>query len=136
MARTSTRKIGMLVAGALPLTLVALWAHAGEKRVNEVIISTATRYAFGSIGAARNSTDVVQYIGCYTFAYSAGGTTAYCSAKAKGGVTAVCSTTSPALISAVAGVNGDSAVSFYWDAAGNCTEIDVTNFSMYQPKNP
>jgi hypothetical protein len=125
-----------VLVAALPLTLVTLWAHAGEKRANDVTIVIASRYAWGAMGTVRNSGDSAQSIGCGIDAKAAGGSDVVCVAHNKTGVYASCSSTSQTLINAVSALNGDSCLVFYWDAAGNCTEIDTGSWSYYAPKNP
>jgi hypothetical protein len=47
-----------------------------------------------------------------------------------------CSSTDPAILQIAQSMNGDSWISFHWDAQGNCTKMTVENSSNMRPKTP
>jgi hypothetical protein len=101
---------------------------AGTRSQIGVNVSEAGRYAYGSLVDARGSADNVQQISCWTNS-NAG----YCYAVSSANVWGSCYTTNPAFISVLRGISGESYVSFYWDAGGNCTYVTVQNASFMRP---
>lgn len=130
-----TRKVRFIIAlAALPILCVGAYAYAGAKYVFPVTVNAANQHAQGSLGSTRNSADAGTYIGCYVTAQPGSSTSATCYAKdptSHGN----CFTTNSAMVAAVESVQGDSWISFDWDASGNCTRVVVDNGSGNEPKN-
>lgn len=132
MIKLATLRLPLL--GAALIAVLSGTAYAGLKSTIPVSINTANRTASGALGSARNSADVVQHIGCYTYAMPASVTT-FCQARDAAGTSVSCSTTAANLVQVVRGMSGDSHLWFSWNAAGTCTEIDLFNVSQAAPKN-
>ena len=135
-------KWGMVVvvlagAGATLVGLAQREAAAGEKWASNVYISTSQRYAYGSLGTARNSSSNIENIGCSIWT---AGTydEVTCTAKMSGSGTASasCSTFDQDIAEAARAINGDSWLEFDWDANGECTELFVSQASRLAPKAP
>jgi hypothetical protein len=127
--------------GALGLALAAMAAAsgsalAGEKWAGNIVINTTVPYANGSMGAARNSRDANQSIGCYYSTNGPGHTAGYCWARNADGVHAGCKWfDDPILEKVVATMTSDSFIHFNWDKSTYmCTRITVQNASAYEPK--
>lgn len=130
-----------LFVGAIVVASMQKEASAGKKLTDTVTIDPVARTANGSLGSARNSESVVEYIGCSTWsALGAGGPAnmVTCQARESGsnGDTAVCTSFNVTLVTPARAINGDSYISFDWDSAGNCTSLYVNNDSQYEPKDP
>ena len=123
--------ITLCVAGLV--TASAAWA--GLRGGTLVTLDMANRRAYGSLGNARNSTDINQYIGCKTTASNTGAEDATCWAQNAAGTYVTCRTTAPRLVDIARSLNGDSYLEFAWDAASQCTWMIVENDSWYAPKN-
>ena len=128
------RSIKGLLIGAALAAVASGTAWAGLKSNSTVFINTTTRIANGNLGAARNTADAVQYIGCYTNALT-GSVSMVCYARDAAGVTVSCNSTSANLLNVVHGLNGDSHLWFSWNTSGACTEVDVYNVSQTPVKN-
>jgi hypothetical protein len=116
--------------------LAAVWGHAGQKSTAEVYVYAPTSgggYAGGSLGSARAGAGANQHIGCSVDAYT-GSVYLTCWARDSGGVSVSCSATSSRLIAAANSMNNDSYVSFSWDENANCTNLYISNRSVYAPK--
>ncbi|MHA7630155.1 hypothetical protein [Corallococcus sp. M7] len=119
----------------LVLLMGSTAAWAGGKGYSPVYISIPLRYATGSMGDARNSTDTQQGISI-TFDASSNSEFAYVNITDSTGLYAFCSTSSPTLISAMKAVNSDARIAVSWDQNGVCTSITVDNSSWSTPKLP
>jgi len=118
---------------------VAGSAIAGEKDDSEVVISDTYKEAYGSMAAARASSDGFQEIGCYTYGYAVYGFGGYCWATDPSGVTRYCGlndNSNEYTWEAASTVAGDSYLEFGWDNAGNCSYVHVTSDSTTGPKVP
>lgn len=135
MKRWSLGKVVFVAAGLLSLGLVAAAARAGVRQNTDVVVSSGGRYAYGSLGSARNSADTKQKIGCTTWAFANGTATVYCFATDAAGTTVNCSSSASALVNVVRGLNGDGYLYFNFDASNKCDEIDVDNRSHHPTKN-
>jgi hypothetical protein len=118
------------------VVLAAGTSYAGTKTSATVTVSTASRYAYGSMASARSSSDANQYIGCVTQGHAGGAILAVCSARNSAGVAASCSSTSSAVIQSVTNQTDHSWIRFEWDANGVCTFVTVNNSSQYAPLVP
>ena len=126
----------VIVSAGLCLALANV-ASAGLKQTQPVSVDLVNRVASGALGAARNSPDNRQVIGCGV-EYDAVNrkNNVNCSATDAAGKTGQCATQQAELIQIALGINGDSVVQFFWDAKGSCTNIVVINSSMQDPKQP
>jgi hypothetical protein len=107
-------------------------AFAGKKYGNPVVINTTYKFWQGGIGAARNSPDTVQELGCQVQA----STTLWmvCRARDAQNNFVSCFSTDPKFVSAAQSVNGDSHLNVMWDGTGKCTQVTVYNESTMEPK--
>lgn len=110
--------------------LVPAIAISGQHSVQEVSIAPTpyvagrTR-AQGTLMGARNSADVIQYIGC-----RAHQEIGYCYARDAAGRTFMCSSSDPKMLTAMVAVGASSHLII--DAAtGTCKNLEVTNMSRY-----
>lgn len=117
--------------GAIALAGTAL---AGTKEAAPVQIDTVQRWAVGALGAARNSADLKQVIGCDTRTDSTGAVSSCYAQDVTGKIWVSCYTYDPNLREAVRSLKGDSYLQFHWDASGQCTSIEVDDSSTYEPK--
>jgi hypothetical protein len=124
-----------LLATVLSL-LAAASASAGQKGNDFVTIMTQFSVATGAMGSARNSTDVMQLIGCGLVANAGSTTYVSCSAMDAKGNRAWCVSTNAEFVRAAQGIGTDSDLVFGWDASGNCTQLNVYNGSNNPPKAP
>jgi len=127
------KKSALITLGIAGL-LAATAAWAGYKGTWPVYVDTLNRTAGGSLGSTRNSTDSSQYIGCYTYAYSSGSEYALCIASTSAGAYASCWSSVPQIINVVRSLNGDGYVYFRYDTGGQCTYVEVQNYSTLEPK--
>lgn len=113
-------------------------AFAGFKTSYPVVISTTYFWAYGNMGAARNSADTSQRIGCYVWSNpGAGNTTGYCNAYDSGGHFMSCYTTDTNQIATMESASGDSYIYFTANSAGGtCALVEVMNNSEFEPKQP
>jgi hypothetical protein len=128
--------IGALGLGLAAMAATSNIALAGEKWTGNIVINTTVPYANGSMGAARNSRDANQNIGCYYTTNGPGHTAGYCWARNADGVHAGCKWfDDPILEKVVATMTSDSFIHFNWDKSTYfCTRITVQNASAYEPK--
>ena len=114
---------------------------AGVRQTFRTVVNPTTRSAEGQLAGARSSSDGNQYIGCSTWAQDAspdqdGGTSraGVCYAADSRGISGFCVTSEPALLAVMATLQGDSLLSFSWNANSTCTSIDVRQGSSLEPK--
>lgn len=130
-----------LLMGAFVLGMGAAGvAHAGQKWPvfpdGNVVVNTASRYAYGWISGARNSPNGNERLSCMVYGSSGGWRSANCYfADGKNNV-AVCSSSNPEVINAIQFAQSDSYVAVNWDANGNCTQVSMYQDSAYIPKAP
>jgi hypothetical protein len=132
----STRRSVIRSLFLLAAMLVASTAAAGYRWYYPVTISGNN--VAGSLGSARNSGNSNEYIGCAVYGSS---TRAYaiCYAQDAAGTTVSCyadPVLAPSIVTTVGTLNGDGFLSFSWDASGNCTKVNVSSRSYYEPKAP
>jgi hypothetical protein len=130
--------VGVLggVAGGVMLSREA---DAGAKSNSQVIVNATQRYAQGDLGAAHNSADSTQYIGCSIIFWGPGSglaNQAICTARSAANVYLSCSTTNADFIAMAGEIKGDSFLFFSVDAAGLCNQLQVDNSSMRREKQP
>jgi hypothetical protein len=124
------RRTTGLFAGALLAFGVCTTAIAGFHQGQAVVINDASGFANGDLGFVHNTPDNIQYIGC-----NSSGNIARCFARNLAGLSRACSTPNPTHLAAIHSLSGDSYLIFGWDAAGQCTFINVQNSSLTVPKN-
>lgn len=128
--RTRTLAVPVIVA-ALCSGNVAL---AGLRLGGPVVVSPSGMYAYGSIGFAYNTnTNYTEVIGCTVYG-SASFSYGSCWATDAAGVSRSCFTTLPEHLANIRSINGNSNISIYWNASGQCTEILVGQYSYTDPK--
>ncbi|MFY2559980.1 hypothetical protein ACN469_20375 [Corallococcus terminator] len=111
-------------------------AHAGAKFSFNVTVDPGVRLAAGNMGDARGSADVLQFIGCHTFARRAIAPYLLCEARDAWGTYGTCTSMDANLIAAIQSIGPASYILFKWDTAGECTDIEVRNDSRYPPMTP
>jgi hypothetical protein len=110
-------------------------AWAGYKQGNNVVIHPAPINAFGGdMGAARNSTDTLQYIHVTHFAHTIGTAFADVAVRDSSGAAATCRTYDVKLLDALHSINSDSFIMVYHDGAGTCNSVEVNTSSYNMPK--
>jgi hypothetical protein len=114
-------------------------AQAGRKfgsEVNAWSPSASTRAAEGAFGGTRNSSDSIQYLGCYI--YSSGGASVRggCFARDKDYDYASCTTTDWDLLEVIKHMDDSSYVRFYANPDGTCETIWSYTQSYDEPKLP
>lgn len=126
----------LVIAGA------CLWtasAYAGRKYNTQVTVwspSATTRAAQGAIGAARNSADTVQAIGCHLVSLGGGAVSGGCYAYNASGQYAGCSTTDYDLLEVIKAMWSSAYIQFYARSDGTCETIRTYNDSYEAPKLP
>jgi hypothetical protein len=117
------------------LTLAAIGgaAHAGWTHQHPVEIQDT--YANGQSGAARNSADDKQWIGCQLFSFGAGSLVGVCgAADEKGNVASCYFQNVPELTAVVQAIGTDSWIGFGWNDVGECTTVLSDTSSYNEPK--
>jgi len=126
----------LLIAGTTAILLSGS-AFAGQKTSGPTVsIYGGGLRANGSLGAVRNSSNTVEYIGCKVTATSSGSLSALCSAQDSTGLQFSCSTSVAAMVNVALTLSGDSSLALIRDGAGTCTSISIENSSTYVPKAP
>src|SRR4051812_6068552 len=103
-------------------------AFAGFRTEQEVVIGDQQKLANGDMGYVRQTSDDVQYIGCFV-----AGDAGYCFARNNAGVTRSCWSDDARWVKVMAAVSSDTYLLFYWDAGGNCTYVSAKNGSAGVP---
>ena len=118
---------------ALGMVATSATAMAGLTANQPVTVNPVARIAQGALGSARNSPDLIQFIGC---SVTDGGGAAFvtCSARGPGGNFATCTSNDPGKVAAAASINSDSYVVFRYNPYGACTYLSVSTFSQYPTK--
>ena len=122
--------------GVLALSALATSAFAGLKLSYPVAVDSVSRYAYGSMGTARNSADAVQYIGCPITTYNTGGSYGICEGRNAANSARACTTTNADMMAAIRMVSEASFIFFTWDTSNNCTMVSVVNWSYIEPMLP
>jgi hypothetical protein len=107
---------------------------AGRKVPGAVIIDLDDSEVRGGVGAARNSGDTVQEIGCEVSS-SGGVETLYCWGKTAAGVSRACLTRNTVMVSTAKTIGTDSYIRFQY-SGGSCVFLTVSNGSLFEPKAP
>lgn len=129
----------VLIAGAAVSLLLASFPAAAGLRLNyEVVIDATQRYAFGSMAAARNSSDPFQAIGCVINARP-GNAYIQCQARDANDNYATCFAgppIPPEMLAALQTLTSEALIYFAWDQNSQCTDMFVTVMSYHPPKSP
>jgi len=116
-----------LLAIAFLLSAATLGA-AGYRHTRTVGVYST--YAQGSLGAARASSDSLQYIGCQIHANEAWDSRSMtCMAMNSSGAFTYCQTDNPHLVDAMAYADGNSWIAFTFSTNANCLALRVDTFS-------
>jgi hypothetical protein len=120
--------------------LGASHAAAGSRRSgNEVQIygNEHDGAANGQLATVRNSDDDVQYIGCVVGSNGLGQPRSVsCEAMNAKGQWGHCSSSDPEKIAVLDALQLNSQLSFAWNKTGECTHLNVENFSFFAPLEP
>lgn len=127
-------KKNMVLGCAMAAVLAGTAAWAGSRYAYPVYINLSAKEAYGTLGAARNSTDAIQFISCDVHAYDDGDKRMSCTAKNTSGTNVYCTSSVAALVETARSLSSDSFVYFEWDASGACTYLGVGHSSEYAPK--
>jgi hypothetical protein len=114
--------------------LLSAIAHAGLKSYWPVYVDKSARYAYGELGAARNSPDSLQALGCRVESSSSGYADVYCFARDTNGNGVGCIAFDAGLIGAAAALRGDGYLYFVFDENSLCTYIEASSSSTRIPK--
>ncbi|NVJ21308.1 MULTISPECIES: hypothetical protein [Myxococcus] len=131
MTKHTAKFVGIAISA-----LIGTVAWAGAKNTNTVLVNTVARTASGSLGDARNTADTQQFIGCGITTYVGSAPTVACFAMDTSSNYVGCSSTNADLLATAQSINGDSYITFTWDAFSGCTSLSVTNASLGAPKQP
>jgi hypothetical protein len=124
------------LAVAMLATAFVGTAHAGKRTAAAVKVNSSSRYASGSVGSARNSSDSTQFISCQT-STSLPSHFITCAAADSAGHSASCSMTADGSNPDLWGLSvmsESSMITFTWDTVGNCTSVLISTYSDYVPK--
>lgn len=112
-------------AGAKYNTVVSVWSPSSTKRA-----------AQGALGAARNSSDANQAIGCQVYSIDGGAVRGSCYAYDASNQCAGCSTSDPDLLEVIKSMWTSSFIQFYAASDGTCETIRTYNDSFEPPQLP
>ena len=95
-------------------------------------------YAYGDLGAVRNSADSSQMIACGAQGHSPGGTnaTVVCWGYDSTLHYFSCLSAEVSVAQAVMAMTDSSEIFFQWDGSGHCQSVEVYNSSSYRPPTP
>jgi hypothetical protein len=130
----------LISASTLVLLTLASPASAGQKSEADVSINYATRTASGAIGTARSSAGTNQNIGCQSVLSITPGVSSetylVCSAANANGDSVFCIAPVTFFHDVAATIADDSYIKFTWNDNGDCSSIEVRNYSYYKPRQP
>jgi len=132
-------KANLFSAVSAALTLVATSAIGGDVNPTPVEVDLVNRVAFGDLVTARYSRNEVESIGCGIRATSDGFNVlefGFCRATDRQNEEILCTTFDDVLIEVISASSSKSFILFNWDEEANCTQIGVSNQSLYLPKVP
>ena len=131
-----TRFLTALIS-ALLISYPAMAGQINTVRVTVTPNADGSGSAGGTLSAARNSLNRVEFIGCGFRMYNnaTGGITrwGFCQATNSAGVNGFCMIENNDLLNAISGISDYSYVDFNWNAAGTCTRIAFSSQSFYLP---
>src|SRR6476469_10263020 len=100
----------------LATAAVSASAFAGFQTGQQVVMSDQKKLANGDLVYVHETTDDVQYIGCFV-----AGDAGYFFAQNKAGVARSCWADDPKWVQVMSAVSSDTYLIFNWDAGGYCT---------------
>ncbi|WP_437675788.1 hypothetical protein [Sorangium sp. So ce131] len=129
--------LGAMASGAIGVSAVA-WAGAKDtSRSGFHVYPDGSGYGSGSLGAAWNSANSVERIGCHVDAVpDLDGelvVSGFCEVTDQTGASAMCVTRDERLIQLMLSVGPSTRVGFRWDPEGWCTSVGVSHESHYLP---
>jgi hypothetical protein len=121
--------VGLLLAGstASSVAVAGSWFH-GSVSIEYGTQPLQSSWAFGQVGAARNSGDSYQEIGCQTVNSSGNAPSAYCFAQDAQSNYLSCTSVDPGIVAAARSVGVASVVEIV-EFGGTCANIIVSNSS-------
>ncbi|AKJ08085.1 hypothetical protein ATI61_107519 [Archangium gephyra] len=122
----------IVAATLLAGSMLGARAWAGSKWPYPVYINTAFRSAAGAVGSVRNSADGTQYISCRLYT-SGTGNAVSCYANDAAGTFVSCTATAANYVTVMSAITSASHIQFSYDANGNCTELQVSTSSEWEP---
>lgn len=129
------KKLALALSAVTLVTAAAgATALAGTKLPGPVQVNLNDRWAQGSMGFARATTDNTTQIGCQVQVVDLGTPSMNCVARDAAGNAIICSTDDPNMMSIMGALNSDSYIHFEWNAAKSCTTLYIATNSVYQPK--
>lgn len=133
-------KMMMSISVLMTATLMAGLAYAGARwddgGAPSVFVDPVGRSASGSLGAARNSSNSVEYARCSAVTFADGWAVASCEFVTSNNTYGSCYSTDPEVMQMVAGMASDSRVSVTWSAStGECVYIQFEKASHLAPKS-
>jgi len=123
----------LVLACALVLA-TSVTVEAGQRTDAFVVVSTTSRVASGSMGSARQSSGTVQSIGCSVVYPPNLPQWGSCVATNSAGTSATCAFSGNEYWHLLSTLGDDAYITFKWDASGNCTSLEIRNYSYYMPK--
>jgi len=110
-------------------------AVAGMKATAEtVLIYGSGLRCHGSLAAARNSANAIEYIGCKVVGTTSGASV-LCEAQDSAGTQFSCNSTNSNIVAAARAISGDSFLTINRDSTDQCTLLYVDNSSVHEPKD-
>jgi hypothetical protein len=140
MTKMQMTKRAIVCAAVVSMVLLPVVARAGYKQsypVSVFIYPDGSGSGGGSLSTARNTTvGSTAYVGCVLTANAGYTTYLYCGATDASGSYFGCYSSDPNLVSVVGSMTVGSDISFNGDASGNCTSLQINNFSYVGPMTP
>jgi hypothetical protein len=121
--------VGVLAAGTALAGYKTAYTTVGVSKNSD-----GSGYIAGHLSGARDSADSIQEVGCFLTARTSTGFRAGCRATDATGKSAVCYTTNTTMALPINAISADAAIWVAFDANGNCTEINIYNYSFYPTK--
>jgi hypothetical protein len=106
-------------------------ALAGHKQFSQVSISNGQ--AWGTLGDARGSANITEYIGCEVFSPAGSLPLAICHARDEVGTALLCSSSDPGVVTAAQAFGPTAFVTFAAEKSGACRFVWATNMSFNTP---
>ena len=141
------RRIALGAAAFVLVSIGAAWkAKAGWRYANyDITIDWANKSASGQMGGVRDNGDYTSYIGCHMWGQNSGSyVNMRCQARDVYGNYVTCwygannswwgTVSYPAVLDLARTISGDPVIWFAWDDKGNCTYLQVEQYSWNAPK--
>jgi hypothetical protein len=133
---THTRKAGVGLILASVMLMAGGVAMGGQRwGGGDVYVDPVARWAFGTFGGARNTSDTQQYVRCSAVTFADGWAIASCEFTDSNGVYGSCYTLDPEVMQIVQGMASNSRIDATWnDTTGECVYIAYEKGSIWEPK--